>query len=179
MIFSTKKSCSVDGCTYPLFGRGYCHSHYKTLFLYPKMNQLDKKRQEKGIKTKKKPKIKKNNQLSGRGFVKVSLETSQGRYRRKRIQFIKKKRAEDPGDRLFCIFCGKVIKGEPSLHHYNGRDGSLLLDDTKWVLSHNRCHVFEYHSLGWEKCKWWSGYLERIRYDYPDLYEKELNKMNK
>jgi len=37
----------------------------------------------------------------------------------------------------------------------------------------------EYHSMGWKRVTWWQDYLERIRYVYPDLYKKELLKMEK
>jgi hypothetical protein len=175
----TKKICSVDGCTYPYFARGYCASHYKFLYLNPKLNALDKERKAKGLKKPKVRYIKKDVEKIGDKLIRKSIKAKTTTYQRRRIHFIAKKRLEDPERRIFCIFCGKVITGVPSLHHSDGRDGSNLLDESKWFLSHNRHHVFEYHSLEWRKCKWWYGYLERIKNTHPELYKKELLKMKK
>jgi hypothetical protein len=100
-------------------------------------------------------------------------------YNIKRKSFIEAKKASDPQGRLYCYFCGKRIYEEPSLHHLIGRDDEDLLLENYWVLGHNKCHVFQYHSMSWEKIPWWEDYLFRLKRDYPDLYYKELEKMEK
>jgi hypothetical protein len=110
---------------------------------------------------------------------KATRKKDELKYKRKRLKFIANEKSKDPGERIFCIFCGKVIRGTPSLHHYDGRDNSNLLDESKWLLSHNRCHVFEYHSMSWKVIPWWEDYLYRIKDKYPELYKKELIRMQK
>ena len=99
-------------------------------------------------------------------------------YAKDRVTFIEEQR--DDKDRIFCIFCGGEIYGEPSLHHALGRDEDLLLDTRYWYLSHNRCHVDEYHSLSIDKLPWWEQYLQRL-IDRGDtiVYLKELKKIDK
>jgi len=184
-----KKICSVDGCKWPLFARGYCSSHYKSLYLNPKLNALDAERKAKGLKT---PKakvrhIKKDVEQFGERLVRLRRQEKsivlykkyRVLYKKYRLIFINKKKREHPEGKLFCIFCGKEIIEIPSLHHYDGRDGSNLLDAKKWLLSHNKCHVDGYHSREWRKLSWWYDYLERIKIPYPLLYLKELKKMEK
>jgi len=152
------KPCSVPGCNYPVFARGFCPSHYRSLYLAPRKKFVIRK------------------PIAKRTASRFSDEFL---YKSKRELFIERERSKHPKRVLFCIFCGMRIPGEPSLHHYAGRDGDNLLDESKWLLSHNSCHVNEYHSMSWQSIPWWNEYLERIRYKYPDLYGKELLKMSK
>ena len=34
-----KKICIVEGCSYPLFAKRYCSSHYKSLYLHPRIKK--------------------------------------------------------------------------------------------------------------------------------------------
>ena len=97
-------------------------------------------------------------------------------YRKNRKAFIEAEK--DDRGRVFCIFCGYEIINEPSLHHALGRDDDMLLNDEFWFLSHNICHVHEYHSKSWKDCPWWEGYLNRIEH-IPEIYEKEKLRMSK
>ena len=155
-----RKQCSVEGCSWPLFARGYCKSHYNILYLLPK--QKEKNTIQKPIKrrTEKRSKQEKT-------------------YTVLREVFIASESIKDLNGRIFCIFCGRQIKGEPSLHHGEGRDDEMLLDVHYWFLSHNECHVHQYHSMSWTRLVWWHDYLERIRQRCPELYKKELKRMEK
>ena len=77
------------------------------------------------------------------------------------------------------MFTGKRIYGEPSLHHANGRDDEMLLNEHYWFLTNNYAHVHEYHAKSWEDIDWWHDYLDRIKESHPDIYEKELLRMSK
>ena len=80
---------------------------------------------------------------------------------------------------IYCVFCGEKIRTEPSLHHALGRDDEMLLEEKYWMLSHNKCHVEEYHSKSWKDITWWGDYLIRLK-SYPiEVLEKELKRMEK
>lgn len=96
-------------------------------------------------------------------------------YSKERLDFIEEQRVDG---RLYCFFCGREVK-EPDIHHLDGRDGDKLLDKSKWVIAHNKCHVHEYHSLSWEKIEWWCDYLKRLKKKNKYLFEKELLRMSK
>ena len=97
-------------------------------------------------------------------------------YLSERTDFIEAKR--DKQGRIFCIFCGRVINGEPSLHHGLGRDDEMLLDQRFWFLAHNSCHVEEYHSSSCNDLYWWGDYIERIKH-ITEIIAKEELRMDK
>lgn len=155
------KKCSIEGCNNPLYARGYCISHYRSLYLFPKSKLKEKKIYHIPKSTKKKKDLN------------MAYSTS-------RVLFIKSEREKDKYGKLFCIFCGKEIKEEPSLHHMLGREDDIILDDNYWFLSHNFCHVHQYHSISYTKISWWDDYILRLaNLDRFDLLEIELRKMNK
>jgi len=101
-------------------------------------------------------------------------------YNNKRELFIESERNKHPERKIFCIFCGKEIDGDPSLHHGLGRDDSIMLDETYWFLSHNLCHVHEYHSMGWNRIWWWNDYINRlINLNKTEILEIEYKRMEK
>jgi len=159
-----KKLCKVCNA-YQVYARGYCKLHYFKLYLAPKQ------------------KLKAKYPLPHKDAYKIPQRTpkrlkQEDEYRIKRKLFIEAKKSENKG-KLYCIFCGKIITGEPSLHHSNGRDNNKLLNVLNWYLSHNFCHVHQYHSMSWTKIPWWNDYIDRIKKIDPDLYQKELIKMKK
>lgn len=155
----TKKQCSVEGCNNFLYARKFCIYHYKSLYLYPKSLLKKKKIYRIPKSTKKKRDI-------------------NSEYNDKREMFISSERSKDIKGRLFCIFCGEEIKSDPSLHHALGRDDSIMLDEKFWFLSHNICHVHEYHSISWNKLLWWNEYINRIKH-IPEILALEEKRMEK
>jgi len=123
MIKHNNKRCSLPGCDSLLYAKGYCIYHYKSLYLAPKQKN-------KPVLTYHKQRI--NKQYTG-----------------KRAIFIEEQRSLRKDNKIFCIFCNKEIKGEPSLHHALGRDDAVMLNTDYWFLSHNNCHVHMYHSMSY------------------------------
>lgn len=81
--------------------------------------------------------------------------------------------------KVTCIFCGKTVYGDPDIHHAFGRDGDRITKKDDWLLAHNKCHVYEYHSMSWKAIDWWGDYIARIKDRYPKVYAKEIIKMGK
>lgn len=152
MIKHNNKKCSLPVCNAPLYAKGYCIYHYKSIYLFNKIGN--------------KPKL---------TATKRRINKS---YTGKRAEFINNERNNRKDRKIFCIFCGKEIIGEPSLHHGLGRDDSIMLDTNYWFLSHNNCHVHQYHSMSCNDISWWPNYIERIKHIKP-IYNKELRRMNK
>ena len=125
------KTCSVDNCNNPLFARGYCSYHYRSIYLYNKSKDKPKKTYH---------------------IPKVSEKTKKRnqQYSKNRLAFIEKTKQSNPAGKIYCIFCGKEIKGKIDLHHGLGRDDDIMLDEKFWFLAHNFCHVHQYHSLSSE-----------------------------
>ena len=164
-MIRTKKICKEENCTQPLYARGWCLSHYKMLYLAPRQRE------------------KAEHPLTPDQCYKIPKRTpkrlKQERiYATDRVKFIENVRKTHNG-LILCFFCNTPVYGNPSLHHIDGRDDALLLDKSKWVLSHNNCHVHEYHSKSHEEISWWGKYMERIGINYPELFEKELIRMSK
>lgn len=76
-----------------------------------------------------------------------------------------------------CIFCGQDFN-TCIWHHSRGRDGDLLCEGKYLYPSHSLCHS-NYHDLSIERLSWWNDYMERIKEWDPELYQKELIKVNK
>jgi hypothetical protein len=150
MIKHSGKICSIEGCNNFLFARGYCISHYKSQYLS----------------------LKERKKISTKTTLRNRI------YDRKRDLFISDKRNERKDLKIFCIFCGREINGEPDLHHGLGRDDDIMLNEDYWYLSHNECHTNEYHSKSYKDIEWWDSYLDRIK-DDKEVYKKELKRMEK
>ena len=151
IIKHNNKKCSLPNCSGLLYAKGYCIYHYKSIYL--------SSRQKKQKLTDKKIRI--NRLYSGN-----------------RKLFIESERNKRKDRKIFCIFCGKEIHGEPSLHHALGRDDDVMLSEEYWFLSHNNCHVHQYHSMSYKDIIWWDDYIERIKH-IEFIYNKELRRMDK
>jgi hypothetical protein len=151
-----RKKCSVEWCNNPVFGRGWCTLHYKINYIAPRAK-------------KKKTPIRSRS----RGLMHRTQQ-----YSLARKLFIEHERNNDPQKRIFCIFCGIVIPGEPDLHHGNGRRGKWLLDERYWFLAHRDCHS-DYDRKSWRDLQWWSGYIERLLYSNILIYNKEIKRQEK
>lgn len=116
---------------------------------------------------------------SSKPIAKASSKRKQElvKYSISREEFIEKSR--DKNGNIFCIFCNRLIYGEPDIHHGLGRDNDLLLDIKFWFTAHNKCHVDEYHSLPIDKIPWWPEYLKRIENLCEEVFLLELNKVFK
>ena len=156
----SKKICSMQGCSTPLFARGYCRFHYGTEYLLAK--QAKKPHKSYNI-----PRI----------TAKRSSQVT--KYHSNRKLFIMAERESHPEGKIFCIFCDKEILGEPSLHHAIGRDDESILDEAFWFLSHNHCHVDEYHAMSCNDLWWWENYMFRMKNINPMVYEKDLKRQEK
>ena len=79
-----------------------------------------------------------------------------------------------------CWFCGGEFRKDykPDHHHVNGRDGDQLTMKKGIKLAHRSCHK-SYHDRPVAKIRWFNDWLERMRYERPDLYEKEKLKLEK
>jgi hypothetical protein len=156
MLRHSKKLC-INGDGRYIYAHKRCLSCYKREILYPKQKAKQK--------------------LSDK---KVSLNKQ---YDEKRKIFIEELKLSDKNGKLYCIFCGKVITEEPSLHHGLGRDDDVMLDDRFWFVSHNYCHVSQYHSISCFDISWWNGYIDRLKTLLPSVSEillkLEYNRMNK
>lgn len=149
MALYKDKKCTYPGCSNRLFAKGYCAFHYRANHASRIKPYTSKRKKE------------------------------QSKYTDLRSNFIEKERRKDKKRKLFCIFCGLEIHGEPSLHHALGRDNDMLLDERYWLLSHNTCHVHQYHSMSWKDLPWWDDYLNRIKHIDENIYNKELRRMSK
>jgi hypothetical protein len=154
------KKCDIEGCYQPRYARGWCIYHYKLYFLLPKQNL----------------KPKKTYQIKARTDDRAKDERL---YLRKRTDFIQAQMRKDPQGRIFCVFCGKEIKGKIDLHHGIGRDNDLLLDEKFWFLSHHTCHM-DYDSKSWKDLPWWTVYISNIlKTGIHELIVMESKKMDK
>jgi hypothetical protein len=153
------KLCSEPGCTQSLYARGWCINHYKLLYLLPK--ERNKPKQKYAIPRRTDDRAKEEQQ-----------------YSKDRKLFIEAERAKDKQGRVFCIFCGLEIGLEPDLHHMDGRDNDKLLNKDEWSLAHHKCHM-DYDSMPWRKLIWWMDYISRIKILHPNIYLKELKRMEK
>ena len=150
----------MEGCTSALWGRGWCRFHYGTEYLL-----------------KRQPKTPSQSYQIPRNTAKRSSQVT--KYHSNRKSFIQAEREAHPQEKLFCIFCDKEIHGEPSLHHAMGRDDESILDETFWYLSHNDCHVHQFHAMSCKDIPWWDHYMKRMKNINPLVYEKDLKRQNK
>ena len=159
-VKGSKKICSMDDCTSPLFARGWCRFHYGTDYLL-----------------KQQPKTPSESYTIPKITAKRSSQVT--KYHSNRKLFIQAERDQHPKGELYCIFCDKQIYGEPSLHHAMGRDDESILDEVFWFLSHNDCHVHEYHAKSCKDIDWWDHYMERMKNINSIVYLKEITRQSK
>lgn len=81
-----------------------------------------------------------------------------------------------------CFFCDWGVDPRfVDVHHKMGRDGDLMVDKNNLVLAHRGCHL-HYHQLKVKyllECKWYREFLNRIRISDPEVYQKELRRLEK
>lgn len=156
----SKKICSVGNCTYPLFARGYCNYHYRSLYLAPKQ----------ALKPRKSYYIPRYTTKRKSQVLKYNLE---------RKAFIQAEKDFHPRGEIYCIFCDEIILFEPNLHHGLGRDDEMLLNTIHWFLAHQFCHVDQYHGMSCKDISWWPNYMFRMQYINPKVHQKDLLKQSK
>lgn len=163
------KECIVDGCHYPRFAKGYCKNHQY-------LRSDNKNKSMKNNLGTNRPRIKK----SGSNIAYRSKKRSKEEIEYSKIcKEIDNERKDT--SQWKCYFCGKPFmpNEKPEHHHLKGRDGDLLTDKKFIVLAHHKCHVLEYHSLPVSKIWWFDKFLNRLKKEYPKLYIKEKEKLNK
>lgn len=111
--------------------------------------------------------------------------------RKKRLILYSKLKSEIAQKNKFkmkCFFCGEKIEipidcEEPKdyfdLHHiYGEKENDHLINPEEVATVHRKCHN-EYHDTSWTKILWWNRYIFKLANTNPELYKKELKKMNK
>lgn len=152
------KKCIVEGCKGYAFSKGKCVYHAKMHYKPLRRTPLKKGGTRIARRTK-------SRQYEEDTLYKETKET------RKRILISQK--------RWICLFCGNTLPQCPTWHHAKGRDGDLLFESKFLYPAHFKCHVMEYHGLPINKLSWWDDYIERIKEWDPELYKKELIKIDK
>lgn len=164
-------TCSIKGCSNPVFGGGVCKYHQYTrhmkggdLFKRAKKKPVEPRSPAKGTPI---PKESKKRKEEHKYYKEVKQEI------RQELEAIKA---------YNCFFCGQPMGTEFGFHHLMGRDGTWYLDKKYMVPAHNDCHVFKYHSFTVEqllKEAWYSDFLSRLKSLDPKLWEKEMKKQYK
>lgn len=166
----TKRSkCIVKDCNNPVLAKGYCKYHQ-----YLRNKTTNKQQQyKKGIS---RPRIKNNAlNIAYRSKKRSKEETAY-------IKICHNLDNKAKGtSKWICYFCGKPLtpNEKPEHHHLKGRDGNLLTDEKYIVFAHHKCHVQEYHAISVHKIYWFKDFLKRLKKDYPELYDKENEKLTK
>ena len=150
------KLCKVDGCTYPIWGKGYCKKHQ---YLRSDISTAISNKPRKAIK-----KLSVKRKLQNDVYLSLKKESV---LNAKKMGHIK------------CFFCGKTIRGDPDWHHLDGRTEEKLIDTKYLVFVHRICHthIHSHHKLSEFPC--YNNYLERLKAIDERLYEKEYEKRNK
>lgn len=153
-----KKSCNMENCNNPIFSKGKCLYHrrmdYKPLRRTP---------------------IKKGDTRIARRSKKRQYEEDVLYEEAKKVR----KRDLILSNGWICLFCGKELPQRPTWHHTKGRDGDLLFEKEFLYPTHFKCHVSQYHQLSIKRIPWWNRYMEWIIIWDPELYKKELIKIDK
>ena len=153
-----RKICSIDGCNNPAFSHGLCQYHCRSQYKPLRRTPLKK------------------------GDTCIARRTKKRQYEEGTLyQKAKKERKVELMrlGRWICLFCGKELPQRPTWHHTKGRDGDLLFESKFLYPAHFKCHVSQYHQLPIIKILWWNEYVERIKIWDPELYKKELIKIDK
>jgi hypothetical protein len=148
------KQCSVEGCTNPVFGKGYCkyHQYHRT--------DLKVKTYIKNIKV-----------VSSKRLSQLIIYSA--------AKIIAWDNALKTGNNR-CFICNRQFntKTIPDWHHLDGREEDLLLDQQFLRFAHRQCHE-EIHNLYYDLLKlkpWYEGYLQRLKEIDQKLYDKEYDK---
>ena len=158
------KICKYEGCNNSRWGGGYCKYHQYIRF-------KDENRAVQPLSPIKRyniPKVSDKRLEQAKIYKQICIEVD-----------LEAKKSNN----WKCFFCGEEFeKGvRPDRHHLAGRDGSLYTDKRYLVLAHRICHT-KYHSHTIHLLKkeaWFNSWLERLRVISEELYNKEINKLNK
>ena len=159
-----RKICNVIGCNNPAWSKGLCLYHCRMSYKPIKRTFLKKSAIP----------LKKDNRIAERTIKRLYQEE----ILYKQVKEIRKEELVSQ-NRWICLFCGKELPQRPIWHHTRGRDGDLLFQGRFLYPAHFKCHISQYHQLPINKIPWWSDYIERIKMWDPELYKKELIKMDK
>lgn len=144
------KTCKAEGCSYPVFGKGYCKCH-----------QYLREDPPKKIRS---YSIKRQAQVTD--------------YLSIRKKFIASKRDTEEWFCFFCggVF---GFEDNPDVHHLRGRDDELIVDDDFWVIAHTKCHIEQFHGTAisdLKKLHWFNAFKARLLKKDKFTHDKLFNK---
>ena len=155
------KICSVEGCSLPQFGGGYCKTHQ---WRRERSGNTSKPR---SLLRRTKPSLISNKRsVENKSYREVCREID---------------REAIADKNYYCFFCGVGLWGRPDHHHLRGRGGMLLIDKRYLVLAHRECHS-EYHRYTIAQLLetgWYGSFLVRLRSKDDVSYNKEIRKLEK
>ena len=157
------KHCSAFNCTLPIWSNGYCKFH---LYLSPKAKKQPVEPQSPLRHTKPSP-ISSKRIIDNKSYRQVCDEID---------------REAIANKEYVCFFCGEFMAGKCSHHHLRGRAGKLMTDKRYIIISHNHCHVDQYHRytvVQLLETGWYGSFLVRLRMKDEVSFEKEMRKLIK
>lgn len=173
--------CKVEKCSNPVFGKGYCKFHQykrkdspisKIIDIHNHQYLEDEFKEELGQRS---PKPKKQSKSIKQVSVKRASQLSV--YHDIKAEMIRDAKLSSN----YRCFCCKDSLVNPDIHHLNGREESKLTDKFYLILVCRNCHralhdctIEQLHKLVWYK---W--YLISLSMAYPDIYQKELRRIDK
>lgn len=145
------KQCKVDGCDYPVFGKGYCRYHQ-----YLRLDKVTKP-------------LKSSKPIS---HTSAKRRSQLNEYNRLKAEAVQEARMKGP---IRCFADNSVIDGIPDWHHIEGRIEEKLLDKSKLVFIKRQNHM-DIHNLPYSilsKRPWYKTYMANLKMYYPKAYEIE------
>ena len=187
------KICKADNCDHPVFSHGYCRNH---TWMWKKPTPLKRT----AIKQSSKPVNKLDNMSSKRGGkldndakgitlkVKSKKRIKQSSTKRSKENALYEQAKANVREMLQeegnwkCFFSCLVLPDEfNEFHHLMDKHGDLL-SDTQNIRPAIRIFHNDYHQKSISfliEQKWYRDFLVRIEEDFPEVYEKEMRRINK
>lgn len=156
------KVCLVENCPLPQFGGGYCKRHQ-----WHRERSGSPSKPRSPLRRTKPPLISNKRLVDNKSYREVCDEID---------------REAIANKEYCCFFCGGEIQGRASHHHLRGRAGKLMTDKRYIIISHNDCHVDQYHRLTIDQLLetgWYGSFLVRLRKKDEITFEKEMRKLEK